>query len=84
LEEVETPPESLRTSTRQRRQPNMYNYSSSDFKCIFALSTNVDEPRTVKEAMEIENSEHWRLAMDEEMVALRKTDTWDLVLLLDG
>eukprot|EP01018_Ginkgo_biloba_P007444 Gb_23449 [translate_table: standard] len=34
--------------------------------------------------MEMENSESWRLAMDEEMVALRKNDTWDLVPLPDG
>jgi hypothetical protein len=37
----------------------------------------------VKEAMEMEDKESWILAMDEKMVALRKNDTWDLVLLLD-
>ena len=38
----------------------------------------------MKEAMEMENNESWRLAIDEEIAALRKNDTWDLVPLLDG
>jgi hypothetical protein len=83
-EEEETPPQTLRRSTGQRRKPNMYNYSPSDFICIFSLFANIDEPRTMKEAMEMEDKESWRLAMDEEMVALRKNDTWDLVPFPDG
>ena len=48
----------------------MYSYSPSNFRCIFSLSTNIVEPRTIKEEMETENEEFWRLAMDEEMVEL--------------
>jgi hypothetical protein len=62
----------------------MYNYSLYNFRCIFYLSTNIVEPGTLKEAMEMEDKESWRLAMDEEMNALIKNDTWDLVSLLDG
>ena len=62
----------------------MYNYSPFHFRCIFALSTNVDEPRIVKKAIEMGNKESWRLAMDVEINALRKSETWDLVLFLDG
>jgi hypothetical protein len=38
----------------------------------------------VKEEVEMEDKESWRLAMDEEMDALIKNDTWDLVPLSDG
>jgi hypothetical protein len=33
----------------------------------------------LKVLMEIENNESWRLNMDEEMISLKKNDTWDLV-----
>jgi hypothetical protein len=38
----------------------------------------------MKDAMEMEDKEFWRLFMDEEMVSLRKNGAWDLVTLLDG
>jgi len=38
----------------------------------------------VKKAMEMEDIESWRLAMDEEMVSLKKNDTWDLVPFPNG
>jgi len=62
----------------------MYNYSSSDFICTFSLSANIDEPITMKYAMEMEYKESWRLAMAEEMATLRNNDTWDLVALSNG
>jgi hypothetical protein len=34
--------------------------------------------------MDMEDKESWRLAMDEEMDALRNNDTWDLVPVFDG
>jgi hypothetical protein len=33
----------------------------------------------VKEKMEMEGKESYRFSMDEEMVALKNNDTWDLV-----
>jgi hypothetical protein len=42
-EEEETPPQTLRRSTQQRRKPDKYNYSPSDFRCIFSLFANTDE-----------------------------------------
>lgn len=62
----------------------MYNNNPPDFICIFSLPTNIDEPRTVKDTMEKEDKESWRLDMDEEMVALRKNDTRDLVKFPNG
>jgi hypothetical protein len=38
----------------------------------------------MKETMDMEDKETWTLAMDEEMVALRNNDTWDLVPLPNG
>jgi hypothetical protein len=38
----------------------------------------------MKEVMEMEDKESWRLDIDEEMVALRKNDTWDLVPFPNG
>jgi hypothetical protein len=38
----------------------------------------------VKEAMEMEDKESWRLATYEKIVALRKNDTWYLVSFLNG
>jgi len=83
-EEEETPPQTLRRSTRQRRHPDRYNYGSSSFRCIFSLSSHTDEPRTMKEAMDMEDKESWRLVVDEEMDALRKNDKWDLVPVPNG
>ena len=62
----------------------MYNYSPSNFICIFALSSNIDELRTMKQTMDMENKESWILVMEEEMASLRKNDTWNLVPLPNG
>jgi len=56
-EEVETPLQPLRRSTWKRRQLDNYTYIPSNFKCIFSLSINTNEPRTMKKEIEMENSE---------------------------
>jgi hypothetical protein len=43
------------------------------------LSITDDDPRTVREAMDSEDGNLWKKAMDEEMAALDKNDSWDLV-----
>jgi hypothetical protein len=48
------------------------------------LSINDDDPRTVKEAVDSEDGNIWKKAMDEEMVALDKNEAWDLVELSIG
>jgi hypothetical protein len=53
----------------------------SNFRCIFYLFANTNEPRTLKEATKMEYKESWILFMDEEMVVIINNDTWDLVLL---
>lgn len=50
-----------------------------DVNCTYALITSTNEPRTMKEATEIFDSNSWLEAMNEEMASLKKNATWDLV-----
>jgi hypothetical protein len=74
-EEPHTPV--LRRSVRDRRQPE--RYSPPDFRSNFALSITDDDPRTVREAVNSEDSKLWKKAMVEEMDALDKNEAWDIV-----
>jgi hypothetical protein len=67
----------LRRSDRERRLPE--RYSPSDFHSNFALSITDDDPRTVREAVDSEDGNLWKRAMDEEMSSLDKNEAWDLV-----
>jgi hypothetical protein len=79
-EEPHTPV--LRRSMRERRQPE--RYSPHDFRSNFYLSIIDDDPRTVREAMNLEDSKLWKKAMVEEMDALDKNEAWDIVELSAG
>jgi len=79
-EEPHTPV--LRRSVRDRRQPE--RYSPPDFRSNFALSITDDDPRTVREAVNSEDSKLWENAMVEEMDALDKNEAWDIVELPAG
>jgi hypothetical protein len=48
------------------------------------LSITDDDPRTVREAMDSEDANLWKRAMDEEMASLDKNKAWDLVELPIG
>jgi hypothetical protein len=74
-EEPHTP--ILRRSMRERRKPE--RYSPPDFHANFSLSIIDDDPRTVREAVNSEDSKLWKKAMVEEMDALDKNEAWDLV-----
>jgi hypothetical protein len=67
----------LRRSVRDRRQTE--RYSPPDFHSNFDLSITDDEPRTVREAMNSEDSKLWKKSMVEEMDALDKNEAWDIV-----
>ena len=90
-EEVELQTPDLRRSDRVRRL--VERYSPPNFCSTFVLSTINDEPRSVKEANEprsvkeavsSEECKLWKNGMVEEMEAVEKNETWDLVELLDG
>eukprot|EP00253_Pinus_taeda_P026081 PITA_26081 len=74
---VEAPETFLRRSTRIKRRPRMYDDS-------VALIANDDELLCYQEAVEGSNSDKWKAAMKEEMMALSKNGTWDLVELPKG
>jgi hypothetical protein len=67
----------LRISVRERRLPE--RYTPFDFHSNFSLSITDDDPRTVREAVDSEDGNLWKRAMDEEMTYLDKNEAWDLV-----
>eukprot|EP00253_Pinus_taeda_P031586 PITA_31586 len=72
---VEVPEISLRRSTRIKRPPKRYD----DYVTSIALNANDDEPLCYQEAVEGSKSEKWKESMKDEMMALVKNGTWDLV-----
>ena len=72
----------LRRSDRERRLPE--RYSPPDFCSNFSLSITNDDPRTVREAVDSEDGNLWKRAMEEEMASLDKNEAWDLVELPTG
>ena len=58
-EEGEPEPELdlVRRSSRQRKAPERYGYSPDDWRCIFSLNANIDEPRSIEEALGMNDSE---------------------------
>lgn len=55
-----------------------------DSSRIFTLIANIDEPRTIREAMGMCDVDSWMEAMNLEMATLNKNDTWDLVTFPKG
>jgi hypothetical protein len=74
-EEPHTPV--LRRSVRERGQPK--RYIPPDFYSNFSLSITDNDPRTVREVVNLEDSKLWKKAMVEEMDALDKNEAWDIV-----
>ncbi|CAB4021125.1 retrotransposon, Ty1-copia subclass [Paramuricea clavata] len=46
--------------------------------------TEVEEPKTLKKALESDHAENWKTAADSEYQSLMETDTWELVELPPG
>ena len=72
----------MRRLARERRQPE--RYSPSTFYSNFALTITDDDPRTVREAVDLEDGKLWKEAMVDEMKSLHKNEAWDLVELPVG
>ena len=62
---------------RERRKPK--RYSPPDFRSNFSLAITDDDPITVREAVNSEDSKLWKKSMVEEMDALDKNEAWDIV-----
>ena len=67
---------------RQRRKPIRFrdddDDDDDDDDCLLVNSV-MEEPKTVHEALNGEQSSRWREAMESEYSSLLKNDTWDLV-----
>ena len=48
------------------------------------MSITNDDPRTLKEAVDSEDGNLWKRAMDEEMTYFYKNEAWDLVEFFTG
>ena len=75
---MEEPETFIMRSTRIRYPPKRYD----DYVTSVSLTANDDEPLCYEEAVEGSNSDKWKEAMKDEMKALDKNATWDLVELL--
>lgn len=63
--------EQPRRSTRQKKAPSW----SKDFKtCFLSIES---EPSTYQQAIQSDDSEKWRAAMEKEMKTLKENHTWD-------
>ena len=67
----------MRRLVRERRQPE--RYSPYAFCSIFSLTIIDDDPRTVREAVDLEDGKLWKEAIVDEMASLHKNEAWDLV-----
>ena len=63
---------------RQQSKPIRFRDDDDDDDCLLVNSV-MEEPRTVHEALNGEQSSRWREAMESEYSSLLKNDTWDLV-----
>eukprot|EP00253_Pinus_taeda_P003036 PITA_03036 len=76
----EAPETSLRRSTRIKQPPRRYD----DYITSVAFTASDDEPLCYQEAIEGSKSDKRKAAMKDEMMALGKNNTWDLVELPKG
>eukprot|EP00253_Pinus_taeda_P031154 PITA_31154 len=81
-EDEEPQTSGVRRLVRERRKPE--RYSPSTFCSNFSLSIIDDDPRTMKEAIDLEDGKLWKEALVDEMASLYKNEAWDLVELSDG
>jgi hypothetical protein len=81
-EEVKQPTLFVRRFERVRKP--VERYSTFDFYFSFVLTSTHYEPRSVKEAVDLEKSRLWKDIMVEKMESLHKNETWDLVKLPIG
>ncbi|KAE8679209.1 Retrovirus-related Pol polyprotein from transposon TNT 1-94 [Hibiscus syriacus] len=81
-ESSETP--TTRQSDRVRRRPNWHSDYVIEGNIAYCLLTEDGEPLIYQEAINSSDASLWMMAMQEEIEALHKNNTWDLVPLLQG
>ncbi|KAE8706560.1 hypothetical protein F3Y22_tig00110392pilonHSYRG00195 [Hibiscus syriacus] len=73
-----------RQSDRVRRRPNWHSDYVIEGNIAYCLLTEDGEPSTYQEAINNLDASLWMMAMQEEIKALHKNNTWDLVPLPQG
>lgn len=72
-------PADIRKSSREPKQRQFEGYVSH-----LAYFTNNSDPTTAKDALNSENSDEWKRAMQDEMQSLEENNTWTVVDLPKG
>ncbi|KAE8677858.1 cytochrome P450 71A9-like [Hibiscus syriacus] len=73
-----------RQSDRVRRRPNWHSDYVIEDNIAYCLLTEDGEPSTYQEAINSSDASLWMMAMQEEIEAFHKNNTWDLVPLPQG
>ncbi|KAH9734074.1 Integrase catalytic domain-containing protein [Citrus sinensis] len=83
-EPVESKAPEVRRSTRERRPPAWHSEYVTEINVAYCLLTEDGEPSTFHEALNSSDVALWMTAMQEEIEALHKNKTWELVPLPRG
>ncbi|KAL3833987.1 hypothetical protein ACJIZ3_008723 [Penstemon smallii] len=83
-EQVELTTPQVRRSTREIRQPAWHSDYIMEGNIAYCLLTEDGEPSTFHKATKSREASLWMTAMQEEIEALHKNKTWDLVPLPQG
>uniref|UniRef100_A0A2N9HLU0 Uncharacterized protein n=1 Tax=Fagus sylvatica TaxID=28930 RepID=A0A2N9HLU0_FAGSY len=83
-EQAEFATPQVRRSTRERREPAWHSEYIMEGNVAYCLLTEDGEPSTFHEATKSQEAPMWMVAMQEEIEALHKNKTWDLVPLPQG
>ncbi|KAH9649806.1 hypothetical protein KPL70_026120 [Citrus sinensis] len=81
---VESEAPEVRRSTRERRPPAWHSEYVTKINVAYCLLTEDGEPSTFHEALNSSDVALWMTAMQEEIEALHKNKTWELVPLPHG
>jgi hypothetical protein len=73
-----------RTLNRERRRPGWHSDYVMESNIAYCLLTEEGEPSTLQEALNNPDASFWKEAMQEEIEALHKNNTWELVPLPGG
>ncbi|KAH9679088.1 Integrase catalytic domain-containing protein [Citrus sinensis] len=83
-EPVESGAPEVHRSTRERRPPTWHSKYVIEINVAYCLLIEDGEPSTFYEALNSSDVALWMTAMQEEIEALHKNKTWELVPLLHG
>ncbi|GJU28472.1 retrovirus-related pol polyprotein from transposon TNT 1-94 [Tanacetum coccineum] len=83
-ETTESQAPTTRTSDRERKRPVWQSDYVMESNVAYCLLTEEGEPSTLQEALNNPDASFWKEAMQEEIEALHKNKTWELVPLPGG